>query len=122
MAEKPLDQIHIRDLRVRCIIGVYPEERGERQDVNIQITLYADLAAAGRSDDLADTVDYKALKQQVVAMVEGSSFLLVERLAEAIAELCLAQPRVQRARVIVEKPGALRFARTVAVEIVRDRS
>jgi FolB domain-containing protein len=121
MAEQWLDRIHIRDLRLRCIIGLYPHERTERQDVVIQITLYVDLSLPGRTDRLEDSVDYKAVKQRVVAMVEGSSFLLLERLAEEIARLCLEDQRVRRVRVLVEKPGALRFARTVGVEIQREQ-
>lgn len=115
-----LDRIHIRDLRARCLVGTNPNERVNKQDVVVNITLYADLRKAGRSDDIADTVDYKAVKQTVLALVEGSSFLLVERLAEAIADACLAQAGVRRVRVLVEKPAALRFARTVGVEIVRE--
>lgn len=121
MNESALDKIHIRDLALRCVIGVYPEERRAKQDVNIQITLFADLRGAGQTDDLARTVDYKAVKQEVVAMVEASSFQLVESLAEHVASICLQSPGVKRARVLVEKPGALRFARTVGVEIVRQR-
>ncbi len=117
-----LDKIHIRDLRLRCIIGVYPEERTNKQDVNIQITLFTDLRRAGQSDDLNDTVDYKTIKRKVVDMVEQSSFILVERLAQAIADICLEAPRVEKVRITVEKPGALRFARTVAVEIERKKA
>ena len=62
---------------------------------------------------------YKAIKKRVIAMVERSDFFLVERLAERIAELCLESIRVRRVRVCVAKPAALRFARTVEVEIVR---
>ena len=119
-APKELDRIHIRDLAARCIVGINPDERVNKQDVVINLTLHADLRKAGRTDDIADTVDYKAVKQKVLALVEGSSFMLVERLAEAIAETCLAQPGVLRAEVLVEKPAALRFARTVGVEIVRE--
>jgi len=119
MADAELDRIHIRDLHLRCIVGIYPEERREKQDVTVNVTLYADLRRAGRTDDLQDTVDYKGVKKDVVAMVEGSSYYLVERLAERIAEVCLAHAGVRRVRVLVEKPGALRFARTVGVEIVR---
>ncbi|HNR32128.1 MAG TPA: dihydroneopterin aldolase [Candidatus Hydrogenedentes bacterium] len=115
------DRIHIRDLLTRCIVGIYPEERREKQDIVINITLYADLSRAGQTDRIEDTVDYKAVKKQVLALVEKSSFLLIERLAEAIAEICLAAPGVVRAAITVDKPGALRFARSVAVEIVRDR-
>lgn len=116
-----LDRIHIRDLLVRCIVGIYEGERLEKQDVVINITLYADLRKACRSDSLEDTIDYKAIKKKVIAAVEASSFLLVERLAERIAEVCLENPSVRRATVLVEKPGALRFARTVGVEITRER-
>ncbi len=114
-----LDQIHIRDLLQRCIIGIYDEERREKQDVVINITLHADLRQAGQSDDIDDTVDYKAIKKKVIAMVDGSECLLVERLAERIAEICLGDPRVKQADVRVAKPGALRFARTVEVDISR---
>jgi len=117
---KKLDRIHIRDLSVRCIVGINPDERVNKQDIVINLTLYADLRKAGQSDHLADTVDYKAVKRKVLALVEGSSFLLLERLAEAIAGACLAQAGVRRVRVLVEKPAALRFARTVGVEIVRE--
>jgi D-erythro-7,8-dihydroneopterin triphosphate epimerase len=117
----PLDQIHIRDLLLRCIVGVFPEERRTKQDVMINITLYADLSAACRSDQLKDTVDYKTIKQAVIAEVESSECQLVEHLAERIANICLKDQRVHRARVRLEKPGALRFARSVGVEIVRER-
>ena len=121
MVEGQADRIHIRDLMCRCIVGIYPDERREKQDVIINITLWADYRAACRSDDIADTVDYKAIKKQVIRMVEDSSFQLIERLAEEIAGICLANPRVEKVAVSVDKPGALSFARSVAVEIVRAR-
>ena len=121
MADKQLDRIHIRDLLVRCIVGVRDWERKKKQDVTLQITLHADLSRACRTDDLGHTVDYVAIKRRAVDLVEGSSFHLIEALAQAVADVCLEQPRVQRADVVVEKPGALRFARTVAVEITRER-
>lgn len=121
MAERQLDKIHIRDLLLRCVLGVYEREREDRQDVQLNITLYADLKSACRKDSIEETVDYKAIKQQVMALVEGSSFRLVEGLAQAVADKCLEHPRVERVKVVVDKPGALRFARSAAVEIVRDR-
>ena len=118
----PLDRIHIRDLRLRCIIGVNEEERREKQDVTINIVLFADLRAARRSDDLADTVDYKQVKKRIVAVVEDSTCFLVEHLAERIADACLEDERVVNVRILVEKPGVLRFARTVGVEIDKERA
>ncbi len=116
-----MDKIYIRDLALRCIIGVYSEERHAKQDVVINITLECDHSAAARSDSLEDAVDYKRLKQQVIQMVESSSFNLIETMADRIAQLCLEQARVHSATVIVDKPGALRFARSVAAEVTRSK-
>lgn len=116
-----MDRIYIRDLALRCIIGVYPEERREKQDVIINIVLECDHSAAAKSDDLADAVDYKGLKKEVIQLVEDSSFHLIESLADRIAQLCLHNPKVEKAIVTVDKPAALRFARSVAVEIARGR-
>jgi D-erythro-7,8-dihydroneopterin triphosphate epimerase len=119
--ESPLDRIVIRDLQFRCIVGVDREERMDKQDVVAQITLHTDLRKAGRTDAIEDTVDYRLLKKDILRMAEASRFYLIEALAESIADICLTRDRVVRVDVIVEKPGALRFARTVGVEIVRTR-
>lgn len=119
--DPPLDQIAICDLRFRCIVGVLEEERYEKQDIVAQIVLFANLRRAGHSDAIEDTVDYKALKKQILAAAERSQFRLIETLAQSIADICLSHDRVERAAVTIEKPGALRFARTVSVRIVRDR-
>ena len=114
-----MDKIFIRDLALRAIIGTIPEERRERQDIIINLEISADLQAAGHSDNLLDTIDYKSLKKQIIAMVEESRFQLLERLAEEIAGICLAVPMTQAVRVTIDKPGALRFAKSAAVEIYR---
>ncbi|MGO8704994.1 MAG: dihydroneopterin aldolase [Candidatus Brocadiia bacterium] len=116
-----MDRILIRDLRARCIVGVNEDERREKQDVTVNLTLFADLGPAGRTDRMEDTVDYRAVKKRVLAVIEASQFFLVEALAEAIANVCLDEPKVQKARVRVEKPSALRFARSVGVRITRER-
>ena len=115
----PADRILIRDLLVRCIIGVREEERRQKQDVIINLSLRVDLRAAGRSDRLDDSVDYSGLKKKILAHVEESRYQLIEALAEAIAGVCLREPAVRLVKVRVEKPGALRFARSVGVQIVR---
>ena len=115
------DQIHIKDLLLRAIIGINADERTKRQDALINITLYANLHSSGRTDELRDTVNYRTITKHIIAMVESSSFYLVERLAEEIAVLCLVDPKVMGAKIRVEKPGALRFARSVGVEIFRSR-
>ncbi|MBI5095045.1 MAG: dihydroneopterin aldolase [Candidatus Hydrogenedentes bacterium] len=121
MSDHSLDTIYIRDLLLRCVLGVNPEERGQRQDVVVNITLRANLGEACASDRIEDTIDYKTLKKRVMAMVEGSAYFLVERLAQRIAEVCLDDPRVMSVDVVVDKPGALRFARSVAVGVSRGR-
>jgi len=115
MNNPALDKIHIRALRTRCILGIFPEEREKAQEVELNITLYADLRGAGQSDD------YKDIKMRVMALVEQSSFFLVERLAQAVAACCLDTPRVEVVTVTLDKPGALRFAQSVAVEITRSK-
>ncbi len=115
-----MDRILISDLQARCIIGVNDDERREKQDVLINIAISADLRKAGKSDRFEDTVDYRAIKKRVLQIAESSSYHLVEALAEAIAEVCLEHPSVKLAQVRVEKPLALRFARTVGVEITRE--
>ncbi|MDA8105753.1 MAG: dihydroneopterin aldolase [Nitrospiraceae bacterium] len=116
-----MDRILITDLAVRCIIGVDDAERKERQDVLINLEIGADLSVPCRSDRFEDTVDYRAVKKEIVRMVDGSHYHLVEALAESIADLCLGFPGVLEVRVRVDKPGALRFARSAGVEIVRVR-
>jgi D-erythro-7,8-dihydroneopterin triphosphate epimerase len=117
-----MDRILIKDLLVRCVLGLSSEERREKQDVLISVALITDLEKPGRSDRFEDAVDYRAVKKDLVAAAESSNFHLVEALAEHLADICLSRQGVQRVQVTVEKPGALRFARSVAVQIERGRA
>ncbi len=116
-----LDRIIIKDLFLRCIVGINDIERKQRQDVLINVDMWADISEAVGSDDVSHTVDYKTVNKEIVAMVENSSFYLVEALASSIADICLSHEKVKRARVLVEKPGALRFAGSVGVEVTREK-
>jgi len=116
------DTIFIDDLLVRCIIGIHDWERKARQDVLINVELDVDTTLAGASDDFSDAVDYRDLAKRIIQMAEESGYQLVEALAEEVARLCLVDGRVEAARVRVEKPGAIRFARSVGVTIERVRS
>ncbi len=115
------DKIYIRNLEIRCIIGVNQDERTEKQDVVINVILFTDTRKAGRTDALADSVDYKRVKKAILSLVESSEFLLIEKLTDEIAKVCLDDSKVQKVNVSVDKPGALRYTRSVAVEIVRTR-
>ena len=116
-----MDRIIISDLSARCVLGVDEHERAERQDVLINLAIHAALRPAAKSDRFEDAVDYRSLKKRILEMVESSQFYLLEALAEAIANVCLEHPGVSKVEVRVDKPSALRFARSVAVEIVRER-
>ena len=115
------NKILIKDLLLRCIIGVNESERREKQDVLINAIIWSDLQEAIQTDDIHKTVDYKAINKSIITLVENSSFFLIETLAEKIADLCLQHEKVQRVKIIVEKPNALRFTKSVGVEIVRQR-
>ena len=116
------DRVIVRDLLLRTIIGVNPEEREKAQDVLVSLWLETDTHEAGQSDDIEHTVDYGKISARVVELVEGSRYYLVEKLAEEIARLCLDHPRVERVTVRVEKPRASRYGRSVGVEIERGRA
>lgn len=113
------EEIHIRDLSARCIIGFNEEERVHPQDVLIQLIIYADLTTACRTDRVEDTVDYKRIKKAVLALVESSSCYLLEHLTEQVAQCCLTDPRICKVVAEVSKPGALRYARDVAIRVTR---
>jgi len=114
------DRIVVRDLLVRGILGTNDVERKSPQDILIQLTLFADLTQAGRTDKLEDTVNYRTVTKEVIAHAESSARFTVETLAADLAAICLRHPGVKKVRVCVEKPGALRFARSAGVEIERE--
>jgi FolB domain-containing protein len=116
-----MDQVFITDLRARGIIGVYDWERKEPQEILVNIVLFTDLRKAGQSDDVNDSVNYASVAKKVQAHAETAGRLTVEALAADLAQLCLVEPGVQRVRVRVEKPGAVRFSRSVGVEIERGK-
>ena len=114
-----MDTIHIRGLRLRARIGVADWEKKARQDLVIGLVLHTDQRKAGQSDDIADTVDYKAIRDDVVAYVESTPHELLESLAQHLADRILAVAGVEAVDVTIDKPLALRFADSVAVQIHR---
>lgn len=115
-----MDKIFVKDLLVRGIIGINPEERIKLQDILINMVLYADTRDAARTDDIDKAVNYKSITKRIIEHVETSSDYLVEKLVNDIAEIILTEfDGVERVQVRVEKPGALRFARSVGIEIER---
>lgn len=115
------DRIFLRGLAVECIIGFIEWERRIRQTVVIDLELPVDCRRAARTDEVADTLDYKQVAKRVIAFVEASQFKLVETLAERIALLVLEEFGVVWIHVTVNKPGAIRGSRDVGVTITRTR-
>lgn len=117
-----MDQIFIKDLLVRGILGINPEEREKLQDILINVVLYADIRQAAATDAIEDAVNYKSISKRIIDHVEASSDFLVEKLVTDLARIILCEnENVTRVQVRVEKPGALRFARSVGIEIDRTR-
>jgi len=116
------DRIHIKDLSVRGILGINPDERIHPQDILVNATLRVDTRAAAASDDITDAVNYRTITKAMIAHIEGGEPMLVERLAAELAQICLdGDDRVRDVAVTVEKPGALRHARSVGLTIRRSR-
>lgn len=115
-----MDQVIIKDLLVRGIIGINDWEREKPQDILINVTIYSDLRKAGETDDISFSVNYRTIAKQAQARAETAERLTVEALAEDIAKICLQQPGAIKARVRIEKPNAVRFAKSVGVEIERE--
>ncbi len=113
------DRILINDLLVRGIVGLNDWEREKKQDILVNLTVYLDTRRAAASDDVADSLNYRTLTKDVIAYVESSEHYLVEALAAAVARIAVVDHGATRAVVRVEKLGALRFARSVGVEIER---
>lgn len=114
-----MDTIYIEDLRIDTVIGIYEWERRIRQTISLDIAMRFDIRAAARDDDVALTLDYKAVAKRVIAYVEQASFQLVETLAERVAALILNEFNVAEVSIALDKPRALRGARGVGVRITR---
>lgn len=101
-----MDRIELRGIEVFGHHGVLPHERALGQTFTVDVMLELDLAAAGASDDLDDTVDYGSLSSDLVAVVRDERHDLIERLATRLAEVCLSRPKVDAATVTIHKPHA----------------
>ncbi len=114
-----MDIIFIRELRVETVIGIYDWERKIKQTISIDLELGTDIRPAAASDDIAQTLDYKAVAKRLIRFAEDSEFLLVETLAERIAAIVRNEFGVPWLRLSLSKPGAVRGSREVGVIIER---
>ena len=114
-----MDQVFIQDLHIMTVIGVYDWERTKPREIVVNVTLLTDTRAAGSSDNLSDCVNYAVVEDKILKLASTSSRLTIEALAADIAQACLEEPLVKGVRVRLEKPGAVKRARSVGVEIER---
>ena len=115
-----MDKVFIKDLMVRGIIGISESERSQPQDIVINVILYTDISQGAKSDDIANCVNYRTVAKAIIKHIQEVPRFTVEALAEDIASICLSAGHVARTIVRVEKPGAVRFSKSVGVEIERE--
>ncbi len=114
-----MDIVYIRDLQIETIIGIYDWEREVRQTISLDLEMCADIRQAAATDDILHTLNYKAVAKRVIAFVEDSQCLLVERLAGEIATIVLNEFDVPWLKLRLSKPGALRGSKDVGIIIER---
>jgi len=113
------DYVLIEGLEVRTVIGIYDWEREIRQMVRLDLKMAWDISKAARTDNIEDTLDYKAVSKRLISYVEASSFGLIESLAEECAKIVMMEFHVPWLQLKMSKPGAVRGSENVAVLIER---
>jgi dihydroneopterin aldolase len=120
--ENHLDRVFVENLMVETVIGIFDWEREIRQAVSLDLEMEFDIRKAAKSDSIEDTLDYKAVSKRLIRFIEQSEFQLVETLAEKCAAIVLAEFPVNRLRLKLSKPGAVRGSSAVGVIIERSRA
>ena len=116
-----MDRVFIEGLEIEALIGIYDWERRIRQPLLFDVEMAFNNRRPATSDDIADTLNYKAVSKRLIEYVSQSDFGLVETLAERCAEIVLQEFGVAHVRLKLSKPGAVRGARAVGVIIERSR-
>lgn len=114
-----MDIVYIRDLRIETIIGIYDWEREVKQTVSLDLEMAHDIRKAAETDDIQHALNYKSIAKRLISFIEGSEFLLVERMAEAVANIVTSEFSVPWLKLRVSKPGALRGSQDVGIIIER---
>ena len=117
-----MDKIILPQLRITAVHGVYSQEKTKPQPFTIAVTLYLDLSQAAKSDDLADTVDYGELYDKIAAHATAVQYQLIEALAGSIADIILAEEKVEGCKVSVTKDEAKTKSSVFPATVVIKRS
>ncbi len=110
-----MQTIRIKNLKLRIIVGINPEERIHKQDVLINITADLNDSKAIQTEDINDTLNYRNLNKSVIDFVEKSEFHLLEALVDKVLNLVMSDDMVIRATVEIDKPTALRYCDSVSL-------
>lgn len=116
-----LRHVFVRDLDLMALIGIYEHEKTDPQRIIVNIDLSVQEGEGPQDDDIGHVVSYEIVVKKVEQIIAEGHINLVETLCEKIAAACLRDKRVVAARVRVEKPDIIRNARSVGVEIERQR-
>lgn len=114
-----MDIVYIRELEIETIIGIYDWEREQKQIVSMDLEMGMDNRAAASTEDISQALDYKAVSKRLIEFIESSEFLLVETMAEKIAEILMQEFSVPWLKLRVGKPGAVTGSKDVGVIIER---
>ena len=116
--------IRVKDLSLRTFIGFKPHEKKHKQDVLIQLEVEVETSMVEHNDDYQaeSFYDYRSMTKSVIKLVEESRFDLLEALTRKVLDEIMSNPLVKKAKVEIEKPHALRYSRTVSVEMSSERS
>ena len=114
-----VDTIIVKGLEVKARVGVFEWEKRIEQTLKIDLEMAADAGAAAASDRLEDTLDYKAVARHVRQFIAAADCALVETLAHRVAETLMSEFDVGWLRLRLQKPGAVRGAKSVGVVIER---
>ena len=117
-----MDKVFIEALEIECVIGIYEWERKIRQPISLDIEMSFDNRKPAASDNIADTLDYKAISKRLIAFVGDSSYGLVEALAEECCRIIIEEFGVAKVRLKLSKVGAVRGAKAVGVKLKRFRA
>jgi dihydroneopterin aldolase len=114
-----LDIVYINDLKIETVIGIYDWERQVRQTISLDLEMGTDIRKAAETDDIQFALNYKAVSMRIIDFIGGSEFLLVETMAEQVAEIIRQEFNVSWLRLRIGKPRAVLGARDVGVVIER---
>ncbi len=116
-----LDRVLIKDLAIDGILGINPDERINKQQILVNAELFTDTSKAAQSDNIDDAVNYRTITKAMIAHIEAGEPMLVERLVQELADICLEDERVQKVKISVDAATSHRIARSVGIKITRPR-